>query len=291
MASSTIQTLRYVAACVTAAMAFGACAASEPSMRPAFPLAGAPERPKGKILFAVSAAREQVLADGSTRATGTFLGEFYEPYWALTQEGHEVVFATAGAAAPAIDPESLDADYWEDPVQLDAARSFVATSRSFRAPISLGQAREEAHAFDALVVPGGQGVMVDLLHDTDLHALLRHFGEQQKPVGLVCHAPALLTRLTPPHAFEGRAVTSVSGFEEFYIETFVMGANARVRAIGDRLEAAGYRHHVAFPGHANAVRDCNLVTSQNPFSTADFSALYLEALRDYRRGARCVARR
>jgi hypothetical protein len=30
--------------------------------------------------------------------------------------------------------------------------------------------------------------------------------------------------------------------------------------------------------------------SQNPFSTSRFSELYLEALRDHRRGARCVAK-
>jgi putative intracellular protease/amidase len=130
--------------------------------------------------------------------------------------------------------------------------------------------------------------MVDLLDDADLHALIRHFAERQKPVGLVCHAPALLSRVPVPHAFEGRSVTSVSGLEEFYIETFVMGAGAKVRGIGDRLEDAGYEHDAGFPGSENALRDCNLVTSQNPFSTTAFSTLYLEALRDYRRGARCV---
>jgi putative intracellular protease/amidase len=237
----------------------------------------------------VSAAREQVLADGSKRATGTFLGEFYEPYVAITNEGYEVAFATVGGVVPAIDPESLDDDYWDEPSERDAARHFVATSLAWRAPLSLARARAEVSRFDGLVVPGGQGVMVDLLDDGDLHALLHHFGERQMPVGLVCHAPALLTRLKPPHAFEGRAVTSVSGFEEFYIETFVMGADAQVRGIGERLEDAGYEHDSAFPGSEHALRDCNLVTSQNPFSTARFSELYLEALRDHRRGARCVA--
>lgn len=277
-----------VAALASSGAAFMACAGVEPRTRPTFPNASRPEKPKGTILFAVSAAREQVLADGSKRATGTFLGEFYEPYVALKQAGYDVVFATVGGAPAAIDPESLDDDYWDEPAERDAALRFIATSPAWRAPLSLARARTEAPRFDGLVVPGGQGVMVDLLDDADLHALLRHFAKLQQPVGLVCHAPALLTRLSPPHELQGRAVTSVSGFEEFYIETFVMGADAKFRGIGDRLEDAGYEHDSAFPGSEHALRDCNLVTSQNPFSTARFSVLFLEALRDHRRGARCV---
>ncbi len=268
-----------------------ACAGVEPKTRAVFPSANSPERARGTILFAVSAAREQILADGSKRATGTFLGEFYEPYLALKHAGYAVVFATVAGAPATIDPESLDDDYWNDPAERDAARHFIATSPAWRAPLSLDRARAEANRFDGLVVPGGQGLMVDLLEDADLHALLRHFAKLQQPVGLVCHAPALLARLSPPHELEGRAVTSVSGFEEFYIETFVMGENATVRGIGARLEAAGYEHHAAFPGSEHALRDCNLVTSQNPYSTARFGALFLDALRDYRRGARCVAER
>lgn len=265
-----------------------ACGGTDPSMRVTFPTAPAPPKPKGKILFAVSAASEQVLAGGSRRPTGTFLGEFYEPYVQLTQQGHEVVFATVGARPPAIDPESLDDDYWDDPADLESARRFVATSAAWRAPLSLAHARERANDFDGIVVPGGQGVMVDLLEDRNLHALLRHFAALDKPIGLVCHAPALLTRLSPPHPLENRLVTSVSGIEELYIETLVMGAAAKFRRIGTRLDEAGYDHEAALPGRPHALRDCNLVTSQNPFSTSAFSELYLQVLRDYRAGARCV---
>ena len=288
MRTSKTEVALFVASLFVAGVVVSACAAPEPSTRVVFPSVASREKPKGKVLFAVSAAREQVLSDGSRRATGTFLGEFYEPYLAVTRHGYEVVFATVAGASPAIDPESLDDDYWEEASERDAARRFVATSPSWRAPISLARAREDASRFDGLVVPGGQGVMVDLFDDADLHALLRHFADAQKPVGLVCHAPALLTRLSPPHGLEHRAVTSVSGFEEFYIETFVMGADAEVRGIAERLQAASYAYDAAFPGSENAVRDCNLVTSQNPFSTARFTSLYLEVLRDYRRGARCV---
>ena len=85
----------------------------------------------------------------------------------------------------------------------------------------------------------------------------------------------------------GAVVTSVSRTEEMFIETFVMGAKAQVRRIGRQLEHAGYRHTSRFPGRAHAVRDCNLVTSQNPFSSEAFNRHFLAALRDFRRGGRC----
>ncbi|WP_437739043.1 type 1 glutamine amidotransferase domain-containing protein [Sorangium sp. So ce1504] len=275
-------------AVVLAGPALVACGAAAPRLHPVFPERPVAEKPRGKILFVLSAAREQTLADSSKRATGTFLGEFYEPYLALTGAGHEVVFATDGGGAPAIDPESLDERYWGDGARRAQAQRFVERAPEVRAPLSLKAARAAADSFDGIVVPGGQGVMVDLLDNADLHALLAHFGGKHQPVGLICHAPAVLTRMRQPHPLSGRTVTSVSSFEEFYIETFVMGADAQVRGIGEQLEDHGYEHEAAFPGSAYAQRDCNLVTSQNPFSTDRFSALYLEALADYRRGARCA---
>jgi putative intracellular protease/amidase len=235
-----------------------------------------------------SAARQQTLADGSKRETGTFLGELYEPYRALQRAGYAVTLATVGGASVAIDPESLKEKYWETPEQLAAAQRFVATSSELQAPLALDQALAAAEDFQGLVIPGGQGVMVDLLESADAHALLARFAEHDRPIGLVCHAPALLTRLKPPGRLKGRVVTSVSRLEELFIETFVMGEEASERRIGHSLEEHGYQHSAAFPGSSFALRDCNLVTSQNPFSTGEFSQLYLQALQDFRRGARCA---
>ncbi|XXF80139.1 type 1 glutamine amidotransferase domain-containing protein [Myxococcaceae bacterium GXIMD 01537] len=237
----------------------------------------------------LSAASEQKLADGSTRQTGVFLNEFYEPYRALVDAGYSVTLATPEGRAPAFDPEGMKPSYWKDhPEALAEAQALLTQHPQLRAPVPLSEVRTRSDAFQAILVPGGQGVMVDLLHDTDLHGLLVDFGVSARPVGLVCHSPALLSRLPKERSpFLGRRVTSVSGFEEWYIETFIMGARAQVRGIAEQLEDAGYLHESAFPGRSRAVRDCNLVTSQNPYSGADFNALFLAALDDWRRAGRC----
>src|SRR5687767_13458991 len=131
-------------AALLAGSALAACAAAPPRLHPVFPERPAAAKPRGKILFVLSAAREQTLGDSSKRATGTFLGEFYEPYLALTGAGHEVVFATDGGAAPAIDPESLDERYWEDGARRAQAQRFVERAPQVRAPLSLKQARAAA---------------------------------------------------------------------------------------------------------------------------------------------------
>lgn len=266
------------------------CTDQDPRYRPQVPAASAIAlRSPGKVLFVLSAAEHQILRNGKRRPTGNFLSELYEPYLALKNAGYEVVAATPEGRTPSIDPESLDAKYWVDhPEHRQAARDLVATPLLAK-PMSLAEALASHRQFQGMLVPGGQGLMVDLLDDTRVHALLVHFATSDRPLGMICHAPALLMRLERPHTLRGRQVTSVSGFEEFYIETFVMGGNARVRDIGDQLEALGYDHTSAFPGRSHAVRDCNVVTSQNPFSGSDFTRLYLDALGDFRRGARCVA--
>jgi putative intracellular protease/amidase len=267
------------------------CAVTPPRLQPAFPAQATPIVSRGRVLFVLSAAETQVLGDGTKRKTGTFLGELYEPYSALSREGYRVVIATISGARPAIDPESLNEKYWDDLGHLRSARRLVEESPDFREPLPLKEALATAETFQGIVVPGGQGVMVDLFRNAELQALLAHFGERDQPVGLICHAPALLSVLPEQKRLAGRTVTSVSSFEEFYIETFVMGAKAQVRGIADRLEEAGYEYEAAFPGSEHALRDCNLVTSQNPFSTKRFNTLYLAALADYRRGARCEALR
>jgi putative intracellular protease/amidase len=233
----------------------------------------------GKVLFVLTGADTQVLANGKTRRTGYFLGEFYEAWRAVVDAGYEGDVATPNGDPAPIDPESLDAKYWSDhPSWRDEARAFVASAPALREPMTLDDALARQSEYVGLVIPGGQGVMTDLVHDERMHALVQHLGADGRAVGLICHAPAILAHLPRGNPFEGRRVTSVTGFEEFYIERFVMHARAKERAIGRTLEKLGYAHIHAAPGRPFATRDQNLVTSQNPFSGPSFATHYLTAL-------------
>ena len=215
------------------------------------------------------------------------MGEFYEPYSVLAEAGFEIVIATPNAQPAIVDPEGMNLKYWHSEEQKKEAEDFIDSSTVLANPITIADALDQNEKFAGIIVPGGQGVMVDLLHDDVLKELLIEMGKRDKPVGLICHAPALLIDMGETNPFQGRLTTSVSGFEEWYIETFVMGAKASYRSIGDKLEEKGYQHTNSFPGRSGAARDCNLVTSQNPFSGDEFNVHYMEALKDYQAGAVC----
>jgi len=242
----------------------------------------------GRILFVLSSASEQRLRNGKTRDTGYFLGEFYEPYRALRAQGYEVDIATPDGKKPALDPESTKDKYWDSQAVKKKAVRFIQKSKKMKSPLSLADALSKESEYQGLIVPGGQGVMVDLLDDRNLHDLISTVAKRGGAIGLICHAPAILTRLpNGGDSLAGRNVTSVSGFEEFYIETFVMGGDAKVRNIGKQLNYTGFDYESALPKSDFAVRDCNLVTSQNPFSGSAFNEEYLLALKGTRRGVIC----
>jgi putative intracellular protease/amidase len=231
------------------------------------------------VLFVLTGADTQVLANGRARTSGYFLGEAYEAWRSIVDAGYSVEIATPDGTTAPVDPESLDPKYWRAHPQWRAeAIAWTREHPPLQRPLDLDDALARRDRYVGLVVPGGQGVMTDLVHDPRLHALVAGLGQDGRAIGLVCHAPAILGRLPRGHRLVGRRVTSVTGFEEFYIERFVMRGRARERAIGRSLRRLGYRYRHAGPGRPFAIRDGNLVTSQNPFSGDAFARHYLEAL-------------
>jgi len=79
----------------------------------------------------------------------------------------------------------------------------------------------------------------------------------------------------------GYKVNSVSPIEEFVIEKFIMKGKPTNRKIAKQLKKLGLKYKSGLPKANFAVKDRNLVTSQNPFSSSSFNMLYLQALEEY----------
>lgn len=240
-----------------------------------------------KVLFVMSAAKELPLKDGKVYShTGVFLSEFYLAYKDLYTQGYRIDFATPSGQVSSIDKESYKSNYWKGREDLiPEATEFVKFDMGFNNPATLQYALQHIDQYDGLVVPGGQGLMVDLIEDTTMTLLLRSFAIQSKCVGLICHAPALLIKFSrQSNPFEGYTVNCVTGMEEFFIERFVMKGRPYKRKIARQLKRSGFKYKKAGPAKNYAVRDRYLVTSQNPFSHEAFGRLYMEALRDYEVG-------
>lgn len=237
-----------------------------------------------KVLFVMSAAKELELKNGkSYKETGVFLSEFYLAYKDIVQLGYEVDFATPNGVKSSIDKESLNIKYWSGRDSLmPEAINFVRENEKFNNPKTLEAILENINQYSGLVIPGGQGLMVDLINDKKIPQLLKEFSGKGKVVGLICHAPALILSIPKTeNPFIGYNVNSVTGLEEFFIESFIMKGKPVKRKIGRQLKKMGLRYKKGRPAGNFAIRDRELITSQNPYSNQAFIKLYLEALKEY----------
>jgi len=238
---------------------------------------------KEHVLFVLTAANKQELQNGKIRDTGFFLSEFYIPYKDIMDAGHEVSFATIEAKPAPIDPESLKIDYWDDENLIEEAVGFTKTNKAFNNPHSLKYVLNNLKQYDAIVIPGGQGVMVDLIENHTISQILLQFALAKKPIGLICHSPALLINVAKfdNNPLKGFDVTSVSIFEELFIEYVIMKGKAKHRLIRYLLDDSGYDSHSALPKMSHVEKDRFLVTNQNPFSSEEFSEVFLKTLNEY----------
>ena len=237
-----------------------------------------------KVVFIMSAAKELKLQNGKLYPeTGVFLSEFYLAYKEIVNLGYTVDFATPNGVVSSIDKESYNKKYWgKKDTLIGEATQFVKQNHKFNKPLTLQQAIENINSYTGMVIPGGQGLMVDLLYDKNISSILKNFSKQGKPIGLICHAPALILSIPKEeNPFIGYKVNSVTGLEEFFIENFVMKGKPQNRKIAKQLKKLGLKYTKGRPAGNFAVRDRELITSQNPYSNEAFSTLYLEALKEF----------
>ena len=229
-----------------------------------------------KILMVVSAATSITLADGSTHATGVWAEEIVVAHQSLLAAGHEVVIASPRGVAPQIDPGSLSAEVVGD---ADRVEQFRAYLKKIGALLSTPQDLRtvEPRDFDAVVMPGGHGPMVDLATDEQLGQILTAADDAGIIIAPFCHGPAgLLAAVSSDGSFvfAGRRLAVFSDEEE---RSGGLGANAPW-FVAETLAARGAIVDNGAPWSSHVVRDRNLITGQNPQSSEAVAEAVIEAL-------------
>ncbi len=194
--------------------------------------------------------------------TGFWLEEFAAPYYVFKDAGAVITLASPAGGQPPLDPRSDEPD-----AQTPATERFnkdAAAQQQLAATLSLKQV--DASAFDAVFYPGGHGPLWDLANDADSIALIEHFDRANKPLGLVCHAPAALVAAKKADGsplVADRAVTGFSNSEEDAI-----GLSAVVPLlIEDAFTALGGHYAKGPDWQSFVLSDGHLVTGQNPASS------------------------
>ncbi|WP_203135953.1 type 1 glutamine amidotransferase domain-containing protein [Microbacterium sp. JZ31] len=219
------------------------------------------------VLFVVTGARSWTLSDGSTHPTGYWAEELLTPYRLLTEAGHDVVFASPDGVPPVADEGSLTGD--------DKARDAIAAIPDLQSPRRLDEV--DLAEIDAVFYPGGHGPMEDLAVDATSGALLADALEADKPVALVCHGLAALLaarRTDGTLVAAGRTVTAFTDEEER------QGGLAEKAPwlLETTLREQGVTVDTAEPWADHLVEDGNLVSGQNPQSSASVARALLRRL-------------
>lgn len=228
-----------------------------------------------KILIVLSAADNWTRADGTKYPTGYWAEEFVVIHEKFIQAGHTVDLATPGGLKPTADPKSLDPAVAGAEAPRFAAY-LDAISADLDAPCQLSAIN--VADYDAIVVPGGHGPVEDLYKDLDMGRLLYAADHADKIIGTVCHGQAALlsaTHLDGKWLFAGRKLTAFSDEEEVDFGT----ADNAPWLLASRLREYG-ADYVRGPDNwaAFVVRDGNMISGQNPASSAPMADAVLDAL-------------
>ncbi|MEO3821300.1 type 1 glutamine amidotransferase domain-containing protein [Plantactinospora sp. B24E8] len=228
-----------------------------------------------KILFVMTGADHWTLADGHRHPTGFWGEEFAAPYRALTDAGYEVVVATPGGVVPTVDQASLTPDRNGGQQGADAVVALLDETEALHRPINLADV--DPADYVAVFYPGGHGPMEDLSGDADSARVITETLTSGRPLALVCHGVAALLATGTPDGGSPLRGYRVTGFTR--IEETQAGLADRARwVLQDRLVALGVQFSEGAAWAPYVVVDRNLITGQNPASSARLAATLLERL-------------
>lgn len=209
----------------------------------------------------------------SGKQTGTWFTELAAPYYILTDAGYEVVFASPDGGEAPIDLLSMKVPFTteytdkflNDPVALFAAKH----TRKLR--------NIDYNTFDAVFFPGGYGLLTDLASDQFVVKLIKDFYETNRPIAMVCHAPAILrdVKLTNgKFLVEGKNLTGFKDAEDAEIEL----DKHLLFSLEQELKGRGANYKSVANWEPNVVVDGALMTGQSPASAAPLAVKLAETL-------------
>lgn len=211
-----------------------------------------------KVLFVVTSHDKL----GNTgEKTGFWTEELAAPYYALADKGVTIDIATPLGGQPPIDPKSEDPSAaTEDTKRFDSDTVLLEKLKNTKKLSEVNQAD-----YDAVFYPGGHGPLWDLVEDANSAALIEAFYTNNKPVGFVCHAPAVLKniKINGDYLVKGKKITGFSNTEEAAVGL----TNIVPFLLEDVLQQNGGIYSKVDDWHPYAVEDGLLITGQNPASS------------------------
>jgi len=197
------------------------------------------------------------------KKTGFWLEEFAAPYYIMLEAGAKITLASPAGGQPPLDPQS------DVPAaQTESTRRFKKDEAAQRVLGNTTKLAEiDADGFDAVFYPGGHGPLWDLVENADSQRIIETFIADDRPLAAVCHAPAIFKHTKGADgkpSVSGRRVTGFTNTEE---EGVGLTKIVPFR-VEDMLKASGGRYEKGPDWGSYVVVDGQLITGQNPASSA-----------------------
>ena len=203
-----------------------------------------------------------------SRKTGFFFAEVAHPFEVLDKAGIAVEFASpSGGWTPydAYDEKDL------------AQREFLGSKAFRRLNRSRTLCEVDAADYDAILIPGGLGPMVDIARNAEVQNAVVRAWSTGKIVSAVCHGPCSLLGVDLGNGapfVRGKKLTSFSKKEEYdYARDDVP------YELEDALRAEGAEYSSAANWQPHVVVDGRLITGQNPASAGPLGKELVAALK------------
>ena len=208
------------------------------------------------------------------KKTGFWLEEFAAPYYVFADAGAKIRLASPKGGQPPLDPSSNT-----DDAQTEATKRFKADEQAQQLLAQTSVLSEvNPDDFDAIFYPGGHGPLWDLAEDADSIALIERFAATERPIGAVCHAPAVFKHTKAPNGeklVSGKRVTGFTNSEEAGVGL----SDVVPFLVEDMLKANGGDYSKGEDWASYVVIDGRLVTGQNPASSEAAASKLLELLK------------
>ncbi|WP_169784627.1 type 1 glutamine amidotransferase domain-containing protein [Campylobacter curvus] len=206
----------------------------------------------------------------TTHKTGVWFEEFATPYTVFEDKGYKVVVASINGGEVPIDPRSMP----KTQAEKDKFKSAFAALKTSKKLSGLDLSK-----FDAVFIPGGHGAMFDLPNDKSVIKAIEAFAANDRLIASVCHGPASLVNIKLPDGsffVKGKTMTSFTNDEEAHAGL----ANEMPFLLESRLKENG-ANFVAKPNWSDHIEiSGNLITGQNPQSTASVAKAIVEKLQN-----------
>ena len=227
---------------------------------------------KQKRVLLVMSSKDEMGISG--KHTGTWFTELAAPYYILKEAGHEVVLASPnGGEAP------IDLLSHHTPFTTEYTERFLKDSVALYAAKNTRKLNNiDYTSFDALFVPGGYGLLWDLASDSLFLKMIRELHAAQRPIAMVCHAPAILRDIKKDNGeylVKGVKLTGFKNSEDGEIEL----DKHLLFSLEDELKNRGALYQSKNNWEPNVVIDGPLMTGQSPASAAPLAQALADRLK------------